>query len=418
MEPLQPQREDVRARGVSQADVTAVYRGLLKRDPENQATIDQFVHNGVDLETTISKVRDSEDYRRTLSDPAAEQAPPPISRLIPPRRIPAPDEHRVAVLVRSHILDDKFNHLWRELNGQGRSFDAFPLLDRSTLGENAALIEANYPGMIWNHPDQLPELGLNQKSGRHNIFWLCGDLSLDLAFSRHPQYDYYIMIDYDVHFTIDAVAYLNRLCARLLSEDDEVIDGAGLDFKSRPVLPGVTIDWANYTDWEFYPAAAEIFPHVYHFYFPFVALSRRAVLQVLAQRQLEAARRTPPDKVVICEAFVPSSLMAAGLKCVDLNALLPGSYELHSMGLQHWRSERLAGQPLNYAIRHPHPGVEMVHAVYSDAKFLERNLNQRSGSRAELEWFSTELRETFASSLDAGLLETYLSRAREKMSTF
>ena len=408
----------MRPRAVSQADVIAVYRGLLKRDPQNQAVVDRFVQSGVDLETMIAEVRASEDYRATLSDLPAEQAPPPIPRLVPPRRIPAPDERRVAVLVRSHILDEKFDHLWRQLNGEGRRFDAFPLLDRSTLSDNAALIEANYPGMIWNHPDQLPELGLSQKSGRYNIFWLCGDLSLDLAFSKHPQYDYYIMIDYDVHFTIDAVSYLNRLSARLLSADDEVIDGAGLDFKSRPVLPGVTIDWANHTDWEFYPAAAEIFPHVYHFYFPFVALSRRAVLQVLAQRQLEAARRTPADKIVICEAFVPSSLMAAGLKCVDLNALLPHSYELHSMGLQHWRSDRLAGQPLSYAIRHPHPGVEMVHAVYSEAKFLERNLNQRSGSRAELERFSTELRETFGSSLDADLLETYLSRAREKMSAF
>ena len=405
------------ARPVSQEDVVAVYRSVLKREPESQAAIDKVVGRNVDLRTLIAEMLCSQEYLKTLPDPVPAYVPPPIPLLVPPRRVPASGETRVAVLVRSHVIDEKFEHLWRDLNGEGRRFDAFPLLDQSALGADLERIERTYPNVIWNHPDQLPELGLSQKT-IDNIFWLCGDLSLDVAFVRFPQYDYYIMIDYDVHFTKGATEYVNRLCDRLLSSDEEVVDGVGLEFKSRPTLPGVTTDWPNFMDWSFFAAAAEVFPQVYHFYFPLVALSRRAVLQVFAQRHLEAARRTPPDKVVICEAFVPSNLMAAGLKCMDLNTLLPGSYELDSMGLQHLRSDRLAGQPLSYAIRHPQPGVEMVHAVYSQEKFLERNLNQRSGSRAELEWFSTELIETFAPTLQADLLEDYLSRARERMASF
>jgi hypothetical protein len=348
----------------------------------------------------------------------ADDAPPPIPRLVPLRYVSASDPRRVAVLVRSHVADEKFDYLWQDLNREGRRYDVFPLLDQSALGGNAAALEAKYPGVIWNHPDRFASLGLSQKAFGFNMLWLHGDFSMYVALIDKPDYDYYVMIDYDVHFTNNATEYLNRLCDRLTSPTEEILDGVGLEFKSRPTLPGVTTDWPNYTNWEFFAAAAEAFPTVFHFYFPFVALSRRALMQLLAQRQLEAARHTPADKVVICEAFVPSSLMAAGFRCIDLNDLLPGSYELDSMGLQHLRSDRLGGQPLSYAISHPQLGVEMVHAIYSQEQFLKRNLSQRSGGSAELTWLSDQLTEHFAASLDADLLQDYLARVREKIAAF
>ncbi len=401
------------ASAVSQDDVIAVYRSVLGRDPESSAIIQQFVDQGIDLEAMIAQALRSEEYREKQQPDAylVKHPPPSIPSLIRPSLKPK-GEHRVAVLVRSHVVDEKFDHLWRDLSGEGRRFDVYPLLNQAMLGVEAKQIEARYPGVIWNHPDQFPALGLNQKPEIYDTLWLCGDFPLYVSAMQYPDYDYYILIEYDVHFTKNATDYINRLCDRLLLSGVDVMDGVGLDFKPEPTLA------ESRTDWPFFGAAARAFPYVYHFYFPFLVCSRRAVTQVFAQRQLEAARQTAGDQVVICEAFVPSSLMAGGLRCADLNTALPGSYEMESMNLQRQTPEQLAGQPLDFAIRHPAPRVEMVHGVYSQRQFLERNLGLRSGSRAELEWFSTEVVQTFGASLDADLLDGFLSRARDRMAAF
>lgn len=393
------------------------------RDAEEEIVLDRtaahdLLERGGDLEKSSTYPPSTQDYPEGSSRFATEGVPPPIPLLVPPRHILGSEFYRFAVLVRSHVVDEKFDHLWRDLNGPNRRFDVFPLLDQAALGANFESIERKYPGTIWNHPDRFARFGLNQKASGFNMLWLHGDFSMYVALVDKPDYDYYIMIDYDVHFTKGGTDYINKICDCLSLMGDNVIDGVGLEFKSQPTLRGVTTDWPHFMDWEFFAAASGAFPQVFHFYFPFVVLSRRALIYVLAQRQLEAARRTPADKVVICEAFVPSSLMAAGLKCMDVNNLLPGSYELDTMGLQHLRSDRLAGQPLSFAIRNPQLDVEMIHAVYSQEQFLSRNLNQRSGSRFELEWFLKEIEANFAASLNVDLLADYVARAREKIAAW
>ena len=238
--------------------------------------------------------------------------------------------------------------------------------------------------------------------------WLLGDFALYLSVLQQPQYDYYVMIDYDVHFTQDPVAYLNRLCERLLAKDQEVLDGVGLDFSREPTPA------SQPRDWPFFAPAAKAFPLVWHFYFPIVAASRRGLLHAFAGRQLEAARQTPPADLVFSESFLVCSLMSAGFNCQDFNTVLPNSYRIDSMGLQHVVSGKLSGLPLSRILAEPEPGVEMVHGVYSDEHFLTRNLSIVWNSPAGLEMYRREVGGQYEGLIAPELLESYRARAEQR----
>ena len=408
---LQPETGEL----VTRDEIAAIYRTLLGADPP-QAVVEGFLARRCDIATVLSQVlrmRGGDD--RTAVDTTDIPPPPtPIPVMVPARYPPVPSERRVAVFLRSHVVDEKFHDIWRALSGSRRLYDVFLLLDQAAIGSQKQAIDNTYPGVIWYHPGQMPAMGLHQRSGDSNIYWLCGDISLFTALLTEPQFDYYVMIDYDVHFCKNAKDYLNGLTQKLRDIED-MPDGLGLEYRSAPTVPAIAGAWPGYVGWEFFAAAHRVFPEVFHFYFPIVALSRRAILCVLAQRQLESLRRTPAEDVVNAEAFVPSCLMAAGMKCMDLNEFIPGSYKPDSMGLQHLRSDRVSGQPLSYAASHPPDGVEMIHAVYSQRRFLERNLTQRGNDHKQLEWLIGEIEQNFASSLDSDVLEAFLERARKRL---
>ena len=379
---------------------------MLAREPESQAIVEQFTSQGIDLETLIVQALGSSEYKEKSSASGFVRYPPPSVPALLPLRDGSADQRRVAVLVRSHVVDEKFEHLWSDLNGSDRRYDIFPVLNRAMLGGQAQSLEDRYPGIVWNEPAQFPPLGLHQTSNIHDTLWLCGDFPLILAALELPDYDYYVLVEYDVHFPRGGTAYMNRLVDRLLSSSEAILDGVGLEFSPEPARPEHRGGWA------FFAAAAKVFPRVHHFYFPFVVLSRRGVAQVFAQRQLEAVRLAPHDEIVICEAFVPSSLMAANLSCVDLNTILPQSYTMASVGLQHVQPGRLSGQPLSYALANPYGDVEMTHGVYSDRAFLERNLALMGRNRSDLDLFASRVSDTFGPTLDGDLVQSYLAKAR------
>ena len=387
-----------------------MYRGVLGRDPESAEVIDNFVRAGLSLEEMISQAIRSDEFTNGRAADLGRYKGPIIPRLIQPNLPREAGAARMAVLIRTHVMDGKFHHLWDALHGgdERRLYDVLPLLDAEALGEAQQEIDDRHPSAIWITPDDLREAGLTQRSEEHRNLWLLGDAAMYLAVLRQPAYDYYVMVDYDVHFTGDAVAYLNRLCQRLLAEGEEVMDGVGLDYSPDPTPA------TGHRDWPFWAPAAKAFALIYHFYLPVVAVSRRGLLHCFAGRQLEAARRTPSRDLVNGETFLPSSLKAAGFACADLNAVLPGSYQITSMSMQHVHPGRMSGLPLSRALAEPEPGVEMVHGVYSDEHFLARNLSIVWSSPPELEMYMREVRSQYDGRLDPELLDDYVGRAQRR----
>lgn len=395
---------------VTHADVTAVYRGVLGRDPESVEVVDAFVAQGLSLEDMIAQALRSEEFLNgrgaALGGYAGAQIPQ-LVQLPPPR---PPGQPRVAALIRSHVMDDKFHHMWDALQGGGeaRLYDVFGLLDGDVLGPRKAEIDARYPATIWTFAEDVRAAGLAQRSDQHPNMWLLGDFAMYLSVVQQPQYDYYVMIDYDLHFTRDAVAYINRLCERLLASDQEVLDGVGLDFSREPTPA------SQPRDWPFFAPAAKAFPLVWHFYFPIVAASRRGLLHAFAGRQLEAARHTASQDLVFSESFLVCSLMSAGFNCQDFNTVLPGSYQIDSMGLQHVVAGRLSGVPLSQIVAEPDLGVEMVHGVYSDEHFLARNLSLVWSSPDGLQMYLRQVPTQYAGLIAPELIADYLGRAERR----
>ncbi len=387
-----------------------MYRGVLGRDPETSEVVDAFVAQGLSLEAMIAQALASEEFLNGRGAALGAYAGRPVPQLVqlPPPR--PPGLPRVAALIRSHLMDAKFDHMWGALHGGGepRLYDIFPLLDGDALGSRKAEIDARYPSTIWTFAEDVRAAGLAQRSEQHPNMWLLGDFALYLSVVQQPQYDYYVMIDYDLHFTRDPVAYMNRLCERLLSTEEEVLDGVGLDFSREPTPA------SQPRDWPFFAPAAKAFPLVWHFYFPIVAASRRGLLHAFAGRQLEAARQTPSQDLVFSESFLVCSLMSAGFNCQDFNTVLPGSYHIDTMGLQHVVPGKLSGLPLSRALADHQPGVEMVHGVYSDEHFLNRNLDIVWGSPTGLQMYLRDVPDQYGSALAPDLIGRYLERAQSR----
>jgi hypothetical protein len=219
----------------------------------------------------------------------------------------AREDIRVAVLIRGHKIDDKLRDLHAHLDSPDAAYDLFLLLDQ-TGGQ----LSADFGRVVPFSGQCCPELGLEYESRK--LFWLCGDVAMFFAQRALPGYSHFVMLDYDLHFVTSGVALLNAVVEWLRDPGQPELDAIGLQYS----IVGPT--------WPYHAAAARLFGEVRFFYFPFVVLSRRALCYLHAQRRLERLDADSTTDPVICEAFVPGHLAAAGFRCVDLNDLRPGCY--------------------------------------------------------------------------------------------
>ncbi len=290
----------------------------------------------------------------------------------------APPPVRVAVLIRGHKIDEKLLDLHRHLQSDAATYDLFLLLDET----NGALATGLAKSVTFSLP-RCAELGLEYATPR--LFWLCGDVALFFAYRALPDYTHFVMIDYDVEFVRSGPAMLNAVVARLREPGLPEIDAIGLQYS----IVGPS--------WPYHAAAARAFGDVRFFYFPFVALSRRALAYLHAQRRLE---RQGSGEVVICEAFVPGHLHPAGFHCVDLNEILPGSYESRA------RDSSMRFHPLGMPLGARFdvgPKIEMVHPVYGAADHLARAV-ARLATPEEISKFIARLTGPTYAHVDPALL--------------
>ncbi len=305
--------------------------------------------------------------------------------------VPSPAAHRaqpradVAVLLRSHVADDKFHDLHRVLaTTVDGDFDLYPVMD-----ETAGRPEVALDNVVWHSEQACPELGLTQQ--HPHLLWQCGDFPFYFALRDLPPYEYYIMMEYDIEMTQGDAGFLLRLIDRLPRKEEGGVDLVALGL--GPANPS----------WAWRRACNLIYPDPHFMYYPFVILSRRAVSYMHAQRQLEAVRRPSCEDVIHCEAFTSTCLRAAGFKCLDLNTLVPGAYTLPLMSIP---DGTYMGQELAVD-----PTIQMIHPVYTPQAFLVRLLSELRSGRKSRDQYLEVLRSEKCSRIERPLLDEFVALA-------
>jgi hypothetical protein len=254
------------------------------------------------------------------------------------------------VLVRAHFVSEKLLDLIRMLK-EGAGFDLWVCAD-----ETQGPLDLPRELVLVHNTAMCADLGLVESLPDSPLLWYFGDYAFYCAHHRIPDYDYYVMLEYDVEFVRGNAFALESLITRLSLAVNSPYDLIATHYGPRD------------PDWGWGETCAGKFKDFYGLFFPLVVLSKRALQYLYDWRKCEAAN--PPDsgRYVFCEAFVPSALMAAGgYRCADLSRLLPGSWD-----------------PANFRTRPPmlmgalpplSPQVEVVHPVYSKREYLQNELN-------------------------------------------
>jgi hypothetical protein len=157
------------------------------------------------------------------------------------------------------------------------------------------------------------EAGLGHASS-HAMFWYSNDYQLHLMTRRFPDYDYYLLLEFDVVLGESVDVIVDRLHER------------GADFAGQPTgTPFAAWGWRATCDGVYAQSEA------LHWLICFMAFSRRAA-HTLFERRLEMSRRLREGDMPnwpFSEAAVPTELYLAGLNLVRLD-------ELGSIGHYDW----------------------------------------------------------------------------------
>jgi len=251
------------------------------------------------------------------------------------------------VLVRTHVSNEKLFHLLGVLS-QSRRYDLFVVADET----NGPVDVGSYQKLS-HSVASCAAFGL--PSEHHRILWQCGDYPFYFAAAEIPDYDYYLMIEFDVDLVGQSPAFIETLISRFGHHDL-------ISEHFRLPEPG----------WPWLPAASAVYETVYTAgLFAVLALSGRAVEFLLQVRRAEAKRGSKAGQIIHCEAHCGSALAAGGFSCVSINQLIPGATDrrcFHDPDFDLETSHYLLGQ-----YRLAVPNVAVVHPVYDLAEFLKKN---------------------------------------------
>lgn len=259
---------------------------------------------------------------------------------------------RTAVLIRTHVVNSKLFALWWSL-ANARNFDVFLNID-----ETGGRTWLEGPRVLRHTVEDCLALGL-WRERRDDYLWYFGDYPIYLAMQRLPQYDTFVQVEYDVHFTGESPVFLEALLDRLEAARGERIAAAGIH--AGEAMPG----------WPWAEQARQAFGFSHASFFPFVVIRRAAAEYLLQMRRGEAAAGRAP---VHCEAFVPTALKAGGLVMVDLNRLVANAVRPASFGL--------APMPLGMSCEPDGgPAGQMHHPVCDQPEFLARSIRYAAHER-------------------------------------
>ena len=284
------------------------------------------------------KLLGSYNFDQSIIHVLEEEIQPPTGR-------PWGTRPRVAVLVRTHLLNHKLLSLYNMLRSSP-AFDTYILAD-----ETRGIIPLSRQDVISHTIEMCQDIGLAPEE-RGNYLWHFGDYPIYIAQRLLPQYDYYFQIEYDVQLTRNTPFYIEALINRIISHDNKPLDFFGVGL-------GIAGD-----AWGHAPMARNYFQDVYMTFFPFVGLSARAVNFLYEWRKREAKDRPDGVDYLHCEAFVGSALIADGsFHWAELNSIIPNSCR---------RATFRVGLPMLLGDE-VLEDAELLHPVFDAAAYLQKH---------------------------------------------
>lgn len=218
-----------------------------------------------------------------------------------------PQGLKAAVLVRTHVVNEKLLDLVAILQS-GFGYDLYIAAD-VTKGE----FPLRGPNILPHSTNMCRDLNLSVNHERP--LWWFGDYALYCSYEQIPGYDFYCLIEFDVHLMRQNSLFLEGLISRASASIDKPI----FDY----VAPGMNLvknkeSWAG--------PLPEGFLHWWS-YLNFVLISRQALSYLYSERKKFARSATPELERWYCEHFVPTVLHAERrFKCKSLSVVFPGSY--------------------------------------------------------------------------------------------
>ncbi len=274
---------------------------------------------------------------------------------------PPNESPRVAVLVRTHVVNEKLFDLLDVLN-KSRRYDLFVTADET----RGVLNVSGYEKL----PHSIDSCKEHDLSVNHDhIFWMCGDYPLYFAAAQIPNYDYYIMVEFDVEVVRGNPLFLEGLISRLQNEHDSHYDFVCANFaEAHPA-------------WAWTKNASLSFPKAYSSgLFSFLVISKSALLHLFSARKAEAAREVPSDEIIHCEAFCASALVSGGFRCASINTLIEGAVERETF------HPPIPSLENSWYLLNDHQNkvgcVELMHPVYDLEMYLKRQFSKAESSKS------------------------------------
>ncbi len=204
---------------------------------------------------------------------------------------------RYAVIFRTHFWDDFVTRQLERLSRQVAQGDIFVLIDET----NGAVEGIAHNRVVRMRDADATGLGLALR-GEQNLMWFNGDYPLYHFQHRHPEYDYYLQLEYDVVLNTD----LDSLVARAAAD--------GADFVGLTKGEPVQI-WA----WRHTCLDAYAGDDIRYQLICCCLLSRRALERLFTRRLEMSARLSSTQAWPHCEGFIATEIRLAGMKSVELS---------------------------------------------------------------------------------------------------
>jgi hypothetical protein len=212
---------------------------------------------------------------------------------------------RLCILIRTHLNSDKARHLAQSLE-ELADVDVYACTDVSNSPARVGNVKA-----IEHSAASLAEKGLWSATLPGGLFYY-GDMPFYEALFAQPAYDFYLMVEYDVHFTEKGVSWLRRLLDFVADEKNPCPDLFAPSVRRAPEA------------WYWHAHAKDIYQddEIWYCEFPIVGLSKAAIAFLYSVRLQESAvasklqyadlTQQRSNGLAYCEYFVPTNLMKSG----------------------------------------------------------------------------------------------------------
>lgn len=266
---------------------------------------------------------------------------------------------RTAVILRGHAPSAKFTEMAAALTGSDR-FDLYV----ATNDSRGPVDVGSFPRLPYTL-ESLSDLGFEFTDEYALIH--CSDLLFASFLQRKPEYDRFIMVEYDVQILGQPRETMESLLDRLDARPTVDLFGTWLSPRGQA--------------WPHYATTASQFPgqEVMAAFFPFVMLSRRAIEHLLQLRHGERPAGEATRDRAYCEAFAATALASnPAFRIADLRDIWPGSYDADGFYF---------GDPMLYGGPHRiNEGVRFLHPVYPPEDFAGRLWHAAKGSNTLIQY--------------------------------